>query len=186
MLHLFLLAACAVEPAAAPAPKPGPSSPAPAPASPAPADDEPKEFTGTTGVTDHPSTAEGTVILGEVRAMPRKTFDRAVFTFASQVPGYHVEYVDKPVIQCGSGEPVPVAGDAWLEVRFTPAAAHTAEGKPTVPFDEQPLRLDVMSEVQRICDFEGVVTWVIGVKSPNAYRVVEKQDPPRIMIDIAH
>jgi hypothetical protein len=37
-----------------------------------------------------------------------------------------------------------------------------------------------------ICDAEGVVEWAIGLAEPNAYHVLELQDPARILIDIKH
>ena len=55
-----------------------------------------------------------------------------LFEFADELPGYRIEYVDRPVRQCGSGDTVPLLGDAWLSLRFYPANAHTEEGQPTV------------------------------------------------------
>jgi hypothetical protein len=114
-------------------------------------------------------------------------FDRAVFEFeGTTVPGYHVEYVDRPVRQCGSGEPVAVEGDGWLEVRLTPAQAHTEAGAPTVPQREYRLPHPVLRELQAKCYFEAVVTWVLWVASPNRYRVREISDPARLVVDVRH
>src|SRR5687768_4092670 len=55
-----------------------------------------------------------------LRAGAHAGFDRVVFEFQGGVPGYHLEYVDRPVRDCGAGEPRPIAGDAWLEVRMSP------------------------------------------------------------------
>ncbi len=121
-----------------------------------------------------------------LRAAAHPGFDRVVFEFQGGVPGYHLEYVDRPVRDCGAGEPRPIAGDAWLEVRLSPANAHTEAGKPTIPEREVVPGLPNVREIERTCDFEAVVTWVIGVGSPNRYRAFELSDPPRLVVDIDH
>lgn len=126
-------------------------------------------------------------ILGQIRTGRHKSFDRVVFEFrGSTVPGYHVEYIDRPVRACGSGDVVKVAGDGWLSIRLTPAQAHTDAGKPTIGYRERRLRLPVLKELQSTCDFEGEVEWVLGVSSPNRYRVMELSNPARLVIDIKH
>lgn len=126
-------------------------------------------------------------ILRKIRTGRHGSFDRVVFEFrGGVVPGYHVEYIDRPVRACGSGDVVKVAGDGWLSVRLTPAQAHTDAGKPTIGYRERRLRLPVLRELQSTCDFEGEVAWVLGVSSPNRYRVMELSNPARLVIDIKH
>jgi hypothetical protein len=90
------------------------------------------------------------------------------------MPGYHVEYVDKPLHQCGSGQEIFPVGDAWLEVRLEPAQAHPDEGRPTLSGREMP------------ANFEGVVSLVVAVSTPNRYRVSTLQSPRRIVVDVRH
>jgi hypothetical protein len=33
------------------------------------------------------------------------------------------------------------------------------------------------------CDFEGVVAWVVDTAQARPFRVVELQDPPRLVVD---
>ena len=145
-----------------------------------------EQFDGTAGVievrreTRHPAT------LRDVRAARHDGFDRLVLEFKDRVPGYHIEYIDRPVRQCGSGEATPIEGDGWLEVRMSPAYAHDEGGKPTVPPRERALDLGVMRELELTCDFEAVVTWVVGVAIPNRYRVLELENPPRLVVDVRH
>jgi len=122
-----------------------------------------------------------------VRATREQGFDRVVFELAADtpLPGYRIEYVDAPVRDCGSGEAKEVAGDAWLEVRMYPLNAHTEAGEPTIAFREQSTDLQVLRELERTCDFEAVTTWVLGLRSPNPYRVHELSNPPRLVIDVA-
>lgn len=120
-----------------------------------------------------------------IRTGRHQGYERVVFEFETGVPGYHLEYIDKPVRACGSGDVVELPGDGWLQVRLYPAQAHTDEGAATIAERELSPKYDVMLELERTCDFEGVVTWVVGTASPNRYRVFELTDPPRLVLDIA-
>ncbi len=122
-------------------------------------------------------------VLGAVRTGRHEGYDRVVFEL-DRIPGWEVEYVDRPVTACGSGEAVPVAGDAWLEVRMTSAAAHTEAGAPTVKDRDRKLDLGVARQLVGTCDFEGHVTWVLGVSNPGRFRAFELADPPRLVVDV--
>ncbi len=138
----------------------------------------------TAGITDVTRQTEVRRQVG-MRTGRHEGYERVVFEFEAGVPGYHVEYIDKPVRACGSGDVVEIAGDGWLEVRLSPAAAHTDEGKATIGERQLTPKMNVILEVERTCDFEGIVTWVVGTASPNKYRVFELSDPPRLVLDIA-
>lgn len=145
------------------------------------------DFAGTAGITDKKYEVKGAALLREVRAAAHNGFDRVVFEFEGvEMPSYHIEYIDKPVRACGSGDVVPLKGDGWLEIRFTPANAHTEDGKPTVKDREQTPNLKIVKELKTTCDFEAEVEWVLGVSSPNKYRVLELKNPTRLAVDIKH
>jgi hypothetical protein len=125
--------------------------------------------------------------LSTVRTAVNDDFDRVVFQFTGDdLPGYHVEYVDSPVRECGSGRPVPIEGQGWLMIRLAPAQAHTDAGQPTVGAIDVRPDLALVREMRQICDFEGHVVWVLGVAAPNRYRVLELRDPARIAVDVLH
>ena len=140
----------------------------------------------TAGIIDRPRKDQPAAKLVDVRTGMHEGFDRVVFEFDERVPGYHIEYIDKPVRKCGSGKVTPLAGDGWLEVRMYPAKAHTEEGQPAVANRERMPKLPVLWELELTCDFEAVVTWVFGVESPNRYQVRELSSPPRLVIDLRH
>lgn len=139
----------------------------------------------TAGIIEREASPQGIALLSDVRFARHEGFDRLVFEFAEgPLPGYHVEYIDKPVRQCGSGATTPIAGDAWLEVRFSPANAHTPSGAPTIAFREKKLDLQVVKELEQTCDFEAHVTWVLGAARPNPYRVLTLESPVRLVVDV--
>jgi hypothetical protein len=190
------LAACQRPPAHDPPPSDAPSATPVASAAPSLKNEPGKEpeappassstsFEKTVGIVSVPREGFPRMQTG-LRAAAHQGFDRVVFEFQGGIPGFHLEYVDHPVRDCGAGEPQDIAGDAHLEVRLSPVNAHTDEGKPTVPERELKPGLPNVREIQRTCDFEAVVTWVVGVGSPNRYRAFELADPPRLVVDIDH
>jgi hypothetical protein len=148
---------------------------------------EKADFAGTAGITNKKNQVKGVAVLRDVRAGQHANYDRVVFEFeTAEMPSYHIEYVDKPVRACGSGHVVPLKGDGWLAIRFTPAAAHTEEGKATVKNRSQALNFKIIKEMKSTCDFEAEVEWVLGVASPNKYRALELKNPTRLAVDIKH
>ncbi|NVJ01499.1 hypothetical protein HV824_25755 [Myxococcus sp. AM009] len=127
------------------------------------------------------------VTLRSVRAGTHADFDRVVFEFdGPQVPGYQLQYVDKPIIQCGSGDETPLAGKGFLQVTLSPARGHDDQGRATVAALELKPRLPTLLELVRTCDFEAEVTWVLGTKAPNDFRVMELSEPTRLVVDVKH
>ena len=125
--------------------------------------------------------------LESVRTARNDGFDRVVLEFeAGRTPGYRVEYVDRPVRQCGSGQPVPLRGDAWLRIRLEPAQAHYDRGRPTVENRARSSDLPLLRELRLICDYEGQVEWVLGLASPNPFRVTQLNSPARLLVDVRH
>jgi hypothetical protein len=169
-----------------------PSSSPSEPEKPAPEEHTAKERTPTAARVDGEKTTgvseqkrDGApAVLHAVRAAKNDGYDRVVFEFRERVPGYHLAYVEPPVLDCGAGEAKQVEGSAWLEARFYPAYAHTEEGQPTVEERELKPGLAVVRELERTCDFEAVVTWVIGTATRKPYSVLELSDPPRLVIDL--
>lgn len=163
------------------------ATPTPKPPPPDEAAELEADFEGTAGIIDKRNKLKAAAVLVDVRTGRHNGFDRIVFEFSgSEMPGYHLEYIDKPVRACGSGNVVPLPGDGWLQVRFEPAVAHTDEGKPTLAFRELAPKLPNLLDVKSTCDFEAQVEWVAGVASPNHFRVIELKAPTRLAVDIKH
>jgi hypothetical protein len=143
-------------------------------------------FFGTTDRTTRERPGATITTLTAVRVASQAGFDRIVFEFSGGLPGYQVEYVIPPTEQCGSGLPVEIAGEALLLVKFRPGQAHNDTGIPTVTDRELKPNLAIIREAELTCDFEGLVSWGVGVSAKNGYRVVELTGPDRIAVDILH
>lgn len=159
-------------------------------ASPSPAPDPVDSAVWNIGVTSVPDRVDAgspLPILTALRTGTHPDHERVTVEFgpdASGPPGYRVEYIDRPLMECGSGRQIHPVGDAWLELRLEPAAAHTEAGQPTLGARE--IRVDgpLLLRVYRTCDFEGVVTLVLALAAPNPYRVATLTDPLRIVVDV--
>lgn len=126
-------------------------------------------------------------VLRAVRSARQPGHDRLVFEFGGKrLPRWDVRFVEPPVQDCGSGDTVPVAGRAWLQVRFTGAQAHSEQGRSTSGPRRRKLPLKIGRELVRSCDFEGEVTWVVGLNSRTTYKARTLGTPSRLVIDIAH
>jgi hypothetical protein len=123
--------------------------------------------------------------LSAIDATADSGFDRFVFEFAGDAPGYHVEYRNQSV-RCGSGDPVSVQGAASLVVRFEPARAHDDDGHPTLPAREGALGLPALTEWKLICDFEGQVEFLIGVTAMAPYRMTTQATPAGFILEVKH
>jgi hypothetical protein len=171
-------------PPAAAAPSPAAGAGAPGAAVDGPAD---TSGTWTAGVTRVEREPAGVATLRAVRSARNDGFDRIVLDFGTDpLPAYDVEYIDRPIRQCGSGDAVPVAGDGWLRIHAQPARGHTDAGEATVVERNRTLELPVLAALVMTCDFEAHVEWVAGVRSPNRYRVLELRNPTRLVVDIRH
>jgi len=121
--------------------------------------------------------------LTDVRAASHDTFDRIVFEFADGLqPPARIEYVAS-VSQCGSGLPVTVPGGAILQVRMEHAQAHDNNGQPTADRTVAGTG-NIIAGAVSVCDFEGVVTYAIGVPSQLPFVASTLSNPARLVIDI--
>ena len=145
------------------------------------------EGASTAAVVASPTTTE-TALLTDVRAASHAGYDRVVFAFSNELPGYDVGYVERPVIADGSGAEVAVDGAAVLRVRMEPAldADLSDESAPrtyTGPNRFSP-EASVVSELVRTGGFEAVLVWAVGIDGERPFRVTTLTDPSRLVIDV--
>jgi hypothetical protein len=104
--------------------------------------------------------------------------DKVAFEFEKQAPGpgFDVSYQPANVakFEDASGNPIAVAGAAYLVVKLTPAMTAEIEGDHVTKTYTGPRRLtvgddSVVRDVVKTGDFEGVVTWVIGLDQPRRF-----------------
>ena len=62
--------------------------------------------------------------------------------------------------------------------------AHNEAGETTVPSLELSPGLTSILELDSTCDFEGYVTWAIGLSEEADFRVIELTEPFRLVVDV--
>jgi hypothetical protein len=94
----------------------------------------------------------------------------------TEAPGFRASYepAGTAKVEDASGNPVEIAGDAFLVVKMMPAMTAKIDGDQVTKTYTGPNRLsgtDPITEVVKTGDFEGVVTWVIGLDRERPFLV---------------
>jgi hypothetical protein len=109
-------------------------------------------------------------------------FDRVVFRFSSHVPGYNVNYVPE-VTADPSDEPISLEGNAFMIVAMHSVASGQV-GAPPAPQDRQTPRFPELREIAGAGDFEGVVSFGLGLTAESGFRVFTLTNPDRLVVDV--
>ena len=137
------------------------------------------------------SLRQGTPVLVGVRTGRHPGYTRYVFDFVnddpeghsplgSARPGWDVRYVPpSQAVQDGSGDPPPVGGAVYLRIRFDGAAAHYGDGSPSIRYG-----LDAHAPLGFGGDFEGRVTWFLGLEGERAFKVFFVENN-KVVVDVA-
>jgi hypothetical protein len=145
---------------------------------------------GATTARSTPAT-DPTALLTDVQAAVHEGCDRVVFTFRDgSTPGYDVSYKSGPFNKGESNEPLEVQGAAFLVVRFDKASGidqTTPMGSPTYTGSRTmtDLGLNHAAELVNAEDFEGVMTWVVGLDAQRPFEVSTLTSPSRVVVDIS-
>jgi hypothetical protein len=116
------------------------------------------------------------------RAGEEPGYDRFVLQFDSIVPTYSVKRQTKPVFSLGaSGQTVTLSGTAGVLV-----TVHSATGATTFvgPTDLIHPEFQVLKEARQTQDFEGYVSWGLGLSRTTCMRVFTLSDPARLVVDL--
>ncbi len=91
-------------------------------------------------------------------------YQRISFYFRGAFPEYNLQYVASVGAE-GSGAAIPLEGNAFLRVGFVSAQAHDNDGASTVKVEpETPLDLQNLKSYRSAGDFEGHVTYGLGIQ----------------------
>ena len=131
--------------------------------------------------TDASGGNAGIASLTGVRIAEQTGYDRFVLQFDGRVPTYTVKRQAKPVFKTGgSGRPVTLSGAAGALVQIHSASASaTYSGPKDITHPEFP----VLIEARVVEDFEGYLSWGLGLTKPACFRAFTLSDPARLVID---
>jgi hypothetical protein len=131
-----------------------------------------------------------TALLERIAVGRHEGYDRVVFQFRNDLPGYRVEYVQPPLKEDGSGNPVEIQGGAIVLVRMEPASGFDLGTPGGVMVYKGPKRIQgssagtsVVRELVRTGDFEAVLSWAVGLTDKVDFRVRTATSPSRLIVD---
>jgi hypothetical protein len=143
--------------------------------------------TGVVGVVATADAASKTAHVTNLRTGTHSGFDRAVIDYKGKKPTMKISIV-KSLYSCGKGDKLSIPGDKIVKIDLTPAQAHNGKGQDIYTGPGQlstaPKNMPSIRGIRMACDFEGHVTFGIGIK--NNVRKISYQflsDPKRIVLD---
>jgi hypothetical protein len=123
----------------------------------------------------------GSANLTGVRVAEQIGFDRLVLQFDTRVPSYSVKRQAKPTFKDGaSGQAVVLSGTTGALVQVHSASTAGTYNGPT---DISHPDYAVLIEAKVVEDFEGYLSWGVGMNKPACLRAFTLSDPPRLVID---
>jgi hypothetical protein len=127
----------------------------------------------------------GQAELFQAAAGCHSSYDRFVLRARSGgTPGYVVRYVNR-IVADGSGNPIRVEGSKFLRVSVLNSRGHTNGGTNLLPSTLTP-HCSNLRQLKKAGDFEGVVSYGLGLSRKTGFRVFRLTSPTRIVVDVAH
>jgi hypothetical protein len=133
-------------------------------------------------------------LLTDVRVGVHDCYERVTFEFRPQrgepdgPVGWEAAYEPGPITEDGSGDTVRIKGAAFLVVRFTGSGADLSqEAAPatyTGPTSLEAAGASRIQQVRRTGDFEGIITWAIGLDRRRPFHVSTQDSPARVVGDV--
>jgi hypothetical protein len=115
------------------------------------------------------------------RVGEQQTYDRFVLQFESIVPTYSVKRQAKPEFPLGaSGQTVTLSGTSGALVTVHSATGATSFTGST---DLMHPEYQIIKEARQTQDFEGYVSWGLGLSKPACMRAFVLDDPARLVVD---
>lgn len=135
-----------------------------------------------------------TGLLTDVRVGVHECYERVTFELkpkqgeADGPVSWKAAYEPGPITEDGSGRTVTVKGAAFLVVTMGAAGADLSqEAAPATYTGPASLEADGATRIQQVRrtgDFEGVLTWVIGLDTKRPFHVTTDTNPARVIVDI--
>jgi hypothetical protein len=134
------------------------------------------------------ASADSFVTVTQIRTGLHDGYDRVVFEVdGTGAPGWDVRYVDEATGQ-GSGNSIPVQGNAILQVTITGVGYPTETG--IEEYDGSAALsgagTEVVTEVVWDSTFEGTSVAFVGLAEELPFRVYLLENPARVVLEVVH
>lgn len=123
----------------------------------------------------------------DVRTGVQPCSERFVFELqgTGEFPGWWVRYEAAPLTDDPRGEPVDVAGTAFIVVTVESWMTNMEGEGYQGPTRIAPTNVSHIKELVMLGNFESVTLWAIGLDRQRPFEVTTLDGPPRLVIDIA-
>lgn len=111
-------------------------------------------------------------------------FDRFVLEFDAATWTYDIFPQGNQFTRDPSGLPVTLQGSAGLEVVVHNAANHDEQGHPVETVLNSVPSYPTLKQVTQVGDFEGVLTWGLGIEANHCFRSFALTSPSRLVVDV--
>ena len=142
---------------------------------------------GLPAFTTSPKTSPGrgdAAELYDVAVGCHDTYDRFVIRARFAAPGYDARYVRR-IVADPSGRPISLLGAKRIRVAFNLGGGHDSHGTNLLASTLTP-RCPNLLQVNKAGDFEGVVSFGLGLRRMTGFRVFRLTAPTRVVMDVAH
>jgi hypothetical protein len=131
-------------------------------------------------------TAPGSYLTA-IRTGQQPGADRVVFEFSGQLPASYTVTPVTGIAADGSGKPVTIAGRSLLRVTFRGATAVCAATGRTTYAGPSSLKpgFAQLVDLEAAGDFEGYLTWGVGLAAKGGYHAYTLTAPYRVVIDLS-
>lgn len=135
---------------------------------------------------NHPTPSGFQTHLTDIRIAGHDGYDRLVFEFDRGVPVIDLSQGIPPFTTDPAGLPLPVDGNAFLQITLRFASRGGSDGPVTYdgPTDFSP-GLPELVMVRMAGDFEGVLTFIAGLEAPPCFDLFTLAAPSRVVLDLA-
>ncbi len=124
--------------------------------------------------------------LTDIRPAGHDGYDRIVFQFDNGAPEVALKQGLPPFTTDPADLPLQVEGSAFLQLTLRGASRGGSDGPTTyngpTDFDA---KLAELGQVRMAGDFEGVMTFILGLVSPPCYNLFTLDGPSRVVLDVA-
>jgi hypothetical protein len=128
---------------------------------------------------DFSSNKAGT--LARIRSSQHKNFDRIVFEFENgSLPMYQTLWEKPPFYEGETDVRVKIAGSKFLTIQFYP------NGDWIKGYSVEKTNFPMLRETALTYNWEGTTAFTLGLKSDTRFRVLELQNPTRLVVDFKH
>lgn len=137
----------------------------------------------------HVDATAGHTNIADVRIGTHADYDRVVFEFTDGIPEASLDRAEPPFSQDGSGFPIEVDGESFLQLTMRGGTKQMEDGSSSYvgPTEFTP-GFQTLVHLVEAGDFEAQSTWIIGLSSEACVRVLTLTDDgaPRLVIDVEH